>query len=51
MLGELDDEQIDQVLRAENIGRLGCIANGWPYVVPIAYVYDGGVSTHTAPKA
>lgn len=41
MLGELDEEQIDQVLRAENVARLGCVANGWPYVVPVTYVYDG----------
>ena len=42
MLGELDVEQVDQVLRSETIGRLGCIANGWPYVVPVAYVYERG---------
>jgi nitroimidazol reductase NimA-like FMN-containing flavoprotein (pyridoxamine 5'-phosphate oxidase superfamily) len=48
MLGELDVEQIEQVLRSEDIGRLGCIANGWPYVVPVTYVYDGGnVYAHT----
>jgi nitroimidazol reductase NimA-like FMN-containing flavoprotein (pyridoxamine 5'-phosphate oxidase superfamily) len=48
MLGELDVDQIDQVLRSEDIGRLGCIANGWPYVVPVTYVYDGGsVYAHT----
>ncbi len=41
MLGELDEKQIDQVLHAESIGRLGCVANGWPYVVPVTYVYDG----------
>jgi nitroimidazol reductase NimA-like FMN-containing flavoprotein (pyridoxamine 5'-phosphate oxidase superfamily) len=49
MFGELDDKQTDQVLRSENIGRLGCIASGWPYVVPITYVYDGGtVYAHSA---
>jgi len=42
MLGELDKGQIDEVLRSENIGRLACIADGWPYVVPLMYVYDGG---------
>lgn len=42
MLGELELEQIDEVLRSEDIGRLGCVANGWPYVVPVTYVYDGG---------
>lgn len=49
MLGELDVEQIDQVLRSEVIGRLGCIANDWPYIVPVAYVYERGcVYAHTA---
>jgi nitroimidazol reductase NimA-like FMN-containing flavoprotein (pyridoxamine 5'-phosphate oxidase superfamily) len=41
MLGELDEEQIDLVLSSEIIGRLGCIAYGRPYIVPITYVYDG----------
>jgi len=37
-----------QVLRSEDVGRLGCIANGWPYVVPVTYVNDGGsVYAHT----
>jgi nitroimidazol reductase NimA-like FMN-containing flavoprotein (pyridoxamine 5'-phosphate oxidase superfamily) len=34
-------EQIDQVLRSEVIGRIGCHTDGKTYVVPIAYVYDG----------
>ena len=41
MLGQLDQVQIDDVLRSESIGRLACVADGWPYVVPITYVYDG----------
>jgi nitroimidazol reductase NimA-like FMN-containing flavoprotein (pyridoxamine 5'-phosphate oxidase superfamily) len=41
MLLSLDDEQIDQVLRAEVVGRLGCHAAGLTYVVPITYAYDG----------
>jgi hypothetical protein len=34
-------EQIEQVLRSEVIGRIGCHANGQTYVVPITYAYDG----------
>jgi nitroimidazol reductase NimA-like FMN-containing flavoprotein (pyridoxamine 5'-phosphate oxidase superfamily) len=37
----LTAEQIDQVLRSEVVGRIGCHAEGKTYVVPIAYVYDG----------
>ncbi len=41
MLGELNQEQIEQVLRSEVIGRLGCHASGRTYVVPVTYAYDG----------
>jgi nitroimidazol reductase NimA-like FMN-containing flavoprotein (pyridoxamine 5'-phosphate oxidase superfamily) len=41
MMGELSTREIDEVLRSEVLGRIGCVADGWPYVVPINYVYDG----------
>lgn len=41
MLGTLDETQIDEVLRSEVIGRLGCHAEGRTYIVPITYAYDG----------
>ena len=41
MLGELTPEEIDDVLRSEAIGRIGCYAFGRPYVVPITYAFDG----------
>jgi nitroimidazol reductase NimA-like FMN-containing flavoprotein (pyridoxamine 5'-phosphate oxidase superfamily) len=41
MLGKLNEEQMDYVLRSQVIGRLGCYAEGKIYVVPITYVYDG----------
>ena len=41
MLGELSAEQIEAVLHAEVIARLGCISDGRVYVVPVSYVYDG----------
>jgi nitroimidazol reductase NimA-like FMN-containing flavoprotein (pyridoxamine 5'-phosphate oxidase superfamily) len=41
MIGELDAAEIDDVLRTEVLGRIGCVANGWPYVVPVGYVYEG----------
>ena len=39
--GQLDAEQIDQVLHSELVGRIGCCAAGQPYVVPVFYAYDG----------
>jgi hypothetical protein len=48
-LGALTEEQIDQVLRSELVGRLGCHADGRTYVVPIIYVYeDGCIYGHSA---
>ena len=41
MLGELNPAEIEDVLRSEVIGRIGCISDGRPYVVPVCYVYDG----------
>lgn len=41
MFGKLTAIEIEQVLKQEIIGRLGCHANGLTYVVPVSYVYDG----------
>jgi nitroimidazol reductase NimA-like FMN-containing flavoprotein (pyridoxamine 5'-phosphate oxidase superfamily) len=41
MLGTLSPEEIEALLHAEVVARVGCHANGQTYVVPITYVYDG----------
>ena len=41
MLGELNKDEIETVLRSQMIGRIGCHAEGRTYVVPITYAYDG----------
>lgn len=41
MIGILNEQQIDSLLRSELFGRLGCHAEGTTYVVPISYFYDG----------
>ncbi len=41
MVGELTPDEIEQVLRENIIGRIGCHAFGRSYVVPITYAYDG----------
>jgi hypothetical protein len=49
MMGELTKDQIDNVLRSEMIGRIGCHAEGRTYVVPVSYAYDGQhVYAHSA---
>ena len=48
MLGELDAAQIEDVLGKAVIGRIGCISDGRPYVVPVVYAYgDGCVYGHS----
>lgn len=41
MLGELNAQQIEDVLHGEVIARIGCLHDGRVYVVPVTYVYDG----------
>jgi uncharacterized protein len=41
MLGELNDVQIENLLKQQVIGRIACQENGVPYIVPINYFYDG----------
>jgi uncharacterized protein len=40
MIGELDPQQIEGLLREQIIGRLACTAEGKLYLVPITYAYD-----------
>jgi nitroimidazol reductase NimA-like FMN-containing flavoprotein (pyridoxamine 5'-phosphate oxidase superfamily) len=49
MLGVLSENEIEDVLEQQAIGRIGCHADGITYVVPINYVYkDGYVYGHSA---
>jgi nitroimidazol reductase NimA-like FMN-containing flavoprotein (pyridoxamine 5'-phosphate oxidase superfamily) len=49
VLGTLDRDQIDLVLRSSVVGRIGVHADGRTYVVPTSYVYDGeAVYGHSA---
>jgi nitroimidazol reductase NimA-like FMN-containing flavoprotein (pyridoxamine 5'-phosphate oxidase superfamily) len=42
MMGNLSADEIETVLRSEVVGRIACVSDGWPYIVPVTYVYDGG---------
>ena len=38
---ELTRHEIDDLLRGEFVGRIGCRDGGETYVVPVIYAYDG----------
>ncbi len=41
MLRELNNTQIEALLKDQVTGRIGCHSAGVTYIVPINYVYDG----------
>lgn len=41
MIGRLCSEQIEEILRSNHLGRIGCKDSEQVYIVPINYVYDG----------
>src|SRR3954453_16255925 len=41
MFGRLQDQEIEEILTRQYVGRLGCSSNGRNYIVPISYAYDG----------
>ena len=41
MFGTLTNEEIEDLLKRQFIGRIGCHADNKTYVVPISYAYDG----------
>lgn len=50
MMKALQEDESRALLSACRIGRLGCIDNGEPYVVPINYVFeDESVYSHSLP--
>jgi nitroimidazol reductase NimA-like FMN-containing flavoprotein (pyridoxamine 5'-phosphate oxidase superfamily) len=50
MFVRLDEEQAKTLLSDRGVGRLGCIVDGGPYIVPINYYFeDGCVYSHSLP--
>lgn len=41
MINKLMEDEARDLLTEERLGRLGCISDGEPYVVPVNYIYDG----------
>lgn len=38
---DISREEIDELLREQVVGRVGCHVDGLTYVVPLIYAYDG----------
>jgi nitroimidazol reductase NimA-like FMN-containing flavoprotein (pyridoxamine 5'-phosphate oxidase superfamily) len=41
MFGKLSNTEIEEIIKHQVMGRLGCHAHDITYVVPISYAYDG----------
>lgn len=41
MLGGLTNEQMNNILSSQAVGRLACTDGRYPYIVPVTYAYDG----------
>jgi nitroimidazol reductase NimA-like FMN-containing flavoprotein (pyridoxamine 5'-phosphate oxidase superfamily) len=41
MMGELNADEIEEVLRSEIVARIAYVHDGRAYIVPVTYVYDG----------
>ena len=40
MIEKLSNDEALNILNEEKVGRLACVADGYPYVVPVGYVFD-----------
>lgn len=50
MIRPLSHQQSMEMLRKGTLGRLGCVSDGEPYVVPVNYICDGdSVVIHSLP--
>lgn len=41
MLGQLNEQQINNLLASQVVGRLACTDSIQPYLVPVTYAFDG----------
>jgi len=50
MIQPLSDAEARSLLREGRLGRLGCVVDGGPYVVPVGYVFEGNnIYVHSLP--
>ena len=50
MISEIGYRESRELLRNQNIGRLGCCRGSMPYVIPVNYFFDGeDIYIHSMP--
>lgn len=49
MKGELNVLQIEELLRKQEVGRIGCTLHGRIHIIPVTYAYDGSMVYWLAP--
>jgi uncharacterized protein len=50
MISEIGYRESRELLRNQNIGRLGCCSEGMPYVIPVNYFFGGeDIYIHSMP--
>ncbi|HYK22403.1 MAG TPA: pyridoxamine 5'-phosphate oxidase family protein [Pyrinomonadaceae bacterium] len=50
MLNRLSEEEAKKLLARERVGRLGCITEDGPYIIPISYYFaDECIYSHSLP--
>jgi nitroimidazol reductase NimA-like FMN-containing flavoprotein (pyridoxamine 5'-phosphate oxidase superfamily) len=50
MFVKLNDDQATKLLGSGSVGRLGCVVNDGPYIVPINYYFEEGCAhSHSLP--
>jgi len=50
MITTLNNQEARKILQSARVGRLGCIVNGEPYIVPIGYNFeDDYLYSHSLP--
>ena len=50
MFVRMNEDQATMLLARQRVGRLGCIAHGGPYIVPVNYYFeDGFAHSHSLP--
>jgi nitroimidazol reductase NimA-like FMN-containing flavoprotein (pyridoxamine 5'-phosphate oxidase superfamily) len=50
MIRRISSDEAQALLGEGRVGRLGCVVDGGPYVIPVSYIFhDGSIYIHSLP--